>query len=178
VPGESLVKGDVFVVRANEVIAADGEIIEGAAVINEAAVTGEAAPVVRQAGGDRSGVTGGTTVLSDEIKVRVTTERGESFLDRMIRLVEGAKRQKTPNELALCILLSALTLVFTFVVLTMKVFGLFLNVDFSISVLIALLVCVAPTTIGGLLSAIGIAAQERSSPPQRRGPSPARSKRR
>jgi len=161
VPGSSLGKGDVFVVGAGEVIAVDGEIVEGAAVINESAVTGEAAPVVRSGGGDHSGVTGGTTVLSDEIKVRVTAERGQSFLDRMIHLVEGVKRQKTPNELALSILLSALTLIFTFVVFTMKYFGLFLAVDFPISVLVALLVCIAPTTIGGLLSAIGIAGIDR-----------------
>ena len=122
---EALRKGDVFVVAAGEVIAADGEIIEGAATIDESAITGESAPVIREAGGDRSAVTGGTKVLSDEITVRVTANPGESFMDRMIELIEGAKRQKTPNEIALSILLSALTIIFMAVVVTMMPFGLF-----------------------------------------------------
>src|SRR6202167_6257521 len=173
VPAESLRKGDVFVVTANELIAADGEIIEGAASVNESAITGESAPVIREAGGDRSAVTGGTTVLSDEIKVRVTANPGESFMDRMIELIEGAKRQKTPNEIALSILLSALTIIFLAVCITMMPFAIFTNtylsadayekvsVAFSVTVLIALLVCLIPTTIGGLLSAIGIAGIDR-----------------
>src|SRR5271154_108445 len=173
VPAESLRKGDIFVVTANELIAADGEIIEGAASVNESAITGESAPVIREAGGDRSAVTGGTTVLSDEIKVRVTADPGESFMDRMIELIEGAKRQKTPNEIALSILLSALTIIFLAVCITMMPFAMYtqtyLNPDayakvslaFSVTVLIALLVCLIPTTIGGLLSAIGIAGIDR-----------------
>jgi K+-transporting ATPase ATPase B chain len=173
VPAESLRKGDVFVVTANELIAADGEIIEGAASVNESAITGESAPVIREAGGDRSAVTGGTTVLSDEIKVRVTANPGESFMDRMIELIEGAKRQKTPNEIALSILLSALTIIFLSVCVTMMPFAVFtqtflgsdaynqVTLTFSVTVLIALLVCLIPTTIGGLLSAIGIAGIDR-----------------
>jgi potassium-transporting ATPase ATP-binding subunit len=175
VPAESLRKGDLFVVSANEVIPADGEIIEGAATVNESAITGESAPVIREAGGDRSAVTGGTTVLSDQIKVRVTANPGESFMDRMIGLIEGAKRQKTPNEIALSILLSALTIIFLAVCITMMPFGVFtktylgensdayhkVEVAFSVTVLIALLVCLIPTTIGGLLSAIGIAGIDR-----------------
>jgi K+-transporting ATPase ATPase B chain len=173
VPAESLRKGDIFVVTANELIAADGEIIEGAASVNESAITGESAPVIREAGGDRSAVTGGTTVLSDEIKVRVTADPGESFMDRMIELIEGAKRQKTPNEIALSILLSALTIIFLAVCITMMPFAIFtktylsddaysrVSLAFSVTVLIALLVCLIPTTIGGLLSAIGIAGIDR-----------------
>ncbi len=169
VPAESLRKGDVFVVEANELIAADGEIIEGAASVNESAITGESAPVIREAGGDRSAVTGGTVVLSDMIKVRVTANPGESFMDRMIGLIEGAKRQKTPNEIALSILLSALTIIFIVVCITLKPFAIYtasyagdgVNFAVSISVLIALLVCLIPTTIGGLLSAIGIAGIDR-----------------
>ena len=173
VPAESFRKGDIFVVEANELIAADGEIIEGAASVNESAITGESAPVIREAGGDRSAVTGGTTVLSDQIKVRVTANPGESFMDRMIELIEGAKRQKTPNEIALSILLSALTIIFLAVCITMLPFALFtqtyLSADvyakvsliFSVTVLVALLVCLIPTTIGGLLSAIGIAGIDR-----------------
>src|SRR3984957_15055709 len=125
VPAESLRKGDLFVVTANELIAADGEIIEGAASVNESAITGESAPVIREAGGDRSAVTGGTTVLSDELKVRVTADPGESFMDRMILLIEGAKRQKTPNEIALSILLAGLTIIFMAVVITMMPFAIF-----------------------------------------------------
>jgi potassium-transporting ATPase ATP-binding subunit len=175
VPAESLRKGDVFVVEANELIAADGEIIEGAASVNESAITGESAPVIREAGGDRSAVTGGTTVLSDIIKVRVTADPGESFMDRMIELIEGAKRQKTPNEIALSILLSALTIIFMAVCITMMPFAIFtqtylgatsdsyhtVTLAFSVTVLVALLVCLIPTTIGGLLSAIGIAGIDR-----------------
>ncbi|MGD0387762.1 MAG: potassium-transporting ATPase subunit KdpB [Tepidisphaeraceae bacterium] len=173
VPAESFRKGDIFVVEANELIAADGEIIEGAASVNESAITGESAPVIREAGGDRSAVTGGTTVLSDQIKVRVTANPGESFMDRMIELIEGAKRQKTPNEIALSILLSALTIIFLAVCITMLPFAIFtqtyLSADiyakvsliFSVTVLVALLVCLIPTTIGGLLSAIGIAGIDR-----------------
>ncbi|MGO9108474.1 MAG: potassium-transporting ATPase subunit KdpB [Thermoguttaceae bacterium] len=171
---EALRKGDVFVVAAGELIAADGEIIEGAATINESAITGESAPVIREAGGDRSAVTGGTTVLSDEIKVRVTANPGESFMDHMIELIEGAKRQKTPNEIALSILLSALTIIFLAVVITMMPFAIFthtylgdspayeqVSLAFSVTVLVSLLVCLIPTTIGGLLSAIGIAGIDR-----------------
>jgi K+-transporting ATPase ATPase B chain len=174
VPAETLRKGDVFVVIANELIPADGEIIEGAATVNESAITGESAPVIREAGGDRSAVTGGTTVLSDEIKVRVTANPGESFMDRMIGLIEGAKRQKTPNEIALNILLAALTIIFLVVIITLKPYIIYtasyltddalkahLLAASSITVLVSLLVCLIPTTIGGLLSAIGIAGIDR-----------------
>lgn len=161
VEAESLRRGDVVLVKAHEIIPADGEIIEGAATVNEAAITGESAPVIREAGGDRSAVTGGTTVLSDQIKVRVTANPGESFMDRMIGLIEGAKRQKTPNEIALSILLSALTIIFLIVVVTLKPLAAYSGVDLSLTVLMALLVCLIPTTIGGLLSAIGIAGIDR-----------------
>src|SRR5450432_4618394 len=161
VDADSLRKNDVIIVRAGEIIPADGEIIHGAATVDESAITGESAPVVREAGGDRSAVTGGTRVLSDEIKIRITCNPGEGFLDRMIGLVEGAKRQKTPNEIALTILLSALTIIFLIVLISMKAFGIYNGVDFSITVLVALLVCLIPTTIGGLLSAIGIAGIDR-----------------
>jgi K+-transporting ATPase ATPase B chain len=161
VPAETLRKGDYVIVSAGEIIPADGEIAEGVATVDESAITGESAPVIREAGGDRSGVTGGTRVLSDRIKVRVTADPGESFLDRMIGLVEGARRQKTPNEIALTILLSALTIIFLVAMATLKCFGLYLGVSFSITVLTALLVCLIPTTIGGLLSAIGIAGIDR-----------------
>jgi K+-transporting ATPase ATPase B chain len=173
VPAESLRKGDIFIVEANELIAADGEIIEGAASVNESAITGESAPVIREAGGDRSAVTGGTTVLSDQIKVRVTADPGESFMDRMIELIEGAQRQKTPNEIALSILLSALTIIFMAVCITLLPFSVYtkqylspdaygrVSLAFNVTVLIALLVCLIPTTIGGLLSAIGIAGIDR-----------------
>jgi K+-transporting ATPase ATPase B chain len=161
VPAERLRKGDLVIVKAGELIPGDGEIIEGAATVDESAITGESAPVVREAGGDRSAVTGGTRVLSDVIKVRITSNPGETFLDRMIGLVEGAKRQKTPNEIALTILLSALTIIFLIVLMSMKAFGIYNGVDFSITVLVALLVCLIPTTIGGLLSAIGIAGIDR-----------------
>src|SRR5471032_2062881 len=161
VPADQLRKDDVVMVKAGELIPGDGEIIEGAATVDESAITGESAPVVREAGGDRSAVTGGTRVLSDVIKVRITANPGETFLDRMIGLVEGAKRQKTPNEIALTILLSALTIVFLLAVITLKPLGIYSGVNFSNSVLIALLVCLIPTTIGGLLSAIGIAGMDR-----------------
>jgi potassium-transporting ATPase ATP-binding subunit len=160
-PAEELRKGDLLLVSAGETIPADGEIVEGAATVDESAITGESAPVIREAGGDRSAVTGGTRVLSDRIKVRVTANPGESFLDRMITLVEGAKRQKTPNEIALTILLSAMTIIFLVVILTFKPFGLYSGMSFTITVLVALLVCLIPTTIGGLLSAIGIAGIDR-----------------
>ena len=174
VPAESLRRGDLFLVNSGEVIPADGEIIEGAATVNESAITGESAPVIREAGGDRSSVTGGTTVLSDHITVRVTVNIGESFLDRMIGLIEGAKRQKTPNEIALNILLAALTIIFLVVIITLKPYILYtvsylteptlqqkLLAASSVTVLVALLVCLIPTTIGGLLSAIGIAGIDR-----------------
>jgi potassium-transporting ATPase ATP-binding subunit len=161
VPAEQLRKGDLFQVTAGEVIPADGEITEGVATVDESAITGESAPVIREAGGDRSAVTGGTRVLSDWIKVRVTANPGESFLDRMIGLVEGARRQKTPNEIALTILLAALTIIFLVVIMTLKFFGLYAGLSFSVTVLVALLVCLIPTTIGGLLSAIGIAGIDR-----------------
>src|SRR5277367_2224896 len=157
----ALRKGDVIVVSAGEMIASDGEIIEGAATVDESAITGESAPVIREAGGDRSSVTGGTRVLSDVIKIRVSADPGHSFLDRMIGLVEGAKRQKTPNEIALTILLAALTVIFLVVCVTLMPFGIYSQVAFSITVLVALLVCLIPTTIGALLSAIGIAGIDR-----------------
>ena len=161
VPAEMLRKGDVVIVSAGELIPADGEVIEGVASVDESAITGESAPVIRESGGDRSAVTGGTRVLSDQIKVVVTANPGESFMDRMISLVEGAQRQKTPNEIALIILLSALTIIFLVVILTLKCFGLYSGISFTITVLVALLVCLIPTTIGGLLSAIGIAGIDR-----------------
>jgi len=161
VPADQLRKEDVVMVKAGELIPGDGEIIEGAATVDESAITGESAPVVREAGGDRSAVTGGTRVLSDVIKIRITSNPGETFLDRMIGLVEGAKRQKTPNEIALTILLSALTIIFLIVLISLKAYGIYVGVSFSITVLVALLVCLIPTTIGGLLSAIGIAGIDR-----------------
>ncbi|MGH8094776.1 MAG: potassium-transporting ATPase subunit KdpB [Chthoniobacterales bacterium] len=161
VPADRLRKGDVVIVKTGELIPGDGEIMEGAATVDESAITGESAPVVREAGGDRSAVTGGTRVLSDVIKVRITSNPGETFLDRMIGLVEGAKRQKTPNEIALTILLSALTIIFLIVLMSLKAYGIYVGVTFSITVLVALLVCLIPTTIGGLLSAIGIAGIDR-----------------
>ncbi len=161
VPAEQLRKEDVVIISAGELIPGDGEVIEGIASVDESAITGESAPVIREAGGDRSSVTGGTRVLSDRIKVRITANPGESFLDRMIQLVEGARRQKTPNEIALTILLSALTIIFLVVVMTLKFFGIYSGVPLSVTVLVALLVCLIPTTIGGLLSAIGIAGIDR-----------------
>ncbi len=153
--------GDLVVCEVGEIIPADGDVIEGIASVDESAVTGESAPVIRESGGDRSAVTGGTRVLSDRIVIRITMEKGNGFLDRMIALVEGAQRQKTPNEIALTILLSALTFIFLLVCVTLRPFGIYSGVVFSVPVLIALLVCLIPTTIGGLLSAIGIAGMDR-----------------
>ena len=153
--------GDVVLVKAGEVIPGDGEIVEGVASVNESAITGKSAPVIREAGGDRSAVTGGTTVLSDWIKVRITAAPGSTFIDRMIALVEGAERQKTPNELALSILLSGLTIIFLIVCVTLWPLAKYSGVDLPTTYLIALLVCLIPTTIGGLLSAIGIAGMDR-----------------
>ncbi len=161
VPSDALRRGDSVKVSAGETIPADGEIYAGVAMVDESAITGESAPVLREAGGDRNSVVGGTRVLTDEIRVRVTANPGESFLDRMISLVEGAMRQKTPNEIALTILLSALTIIFLAVVISLRFFGLYSGVSISITVLTALLVCLIPTTIGGLLSAIGIAGIDR-----------------
>src|SRR5208337_4406342 len=153
--------GDIVLVEARELIPSDGDIIEGVASVNESAITGESAPVIREAGGDRSAVTGGTTVLSDFIKIRITAAPGSTFIDRMIALVEGAERQKTPNELALSILLSGLTLIFLIVCVTLWPLAGYSGTVVSVTVLIALLVCLIPTTIGGLLSAIGIAGMDR-----------------
>ncbi len=162
VPSSQLVKGDMFFCEAGDIIPSDGEIVEGIALVDESAITGESAPVIREAGGDRSSVTGGTKVLSDKITVRVTTEPGESFLDKMIALVEGASRQKTPNEIALTILLAAFTLVFIIVCVTLKPFADYSKTPITIAAFISLFVCLIPTTIGGLLSAIGIAGMDRA----------------
>ncbi len=162
VPSSQLGKGDVFLCEAGDTIPMDGEIIEGIATIDESAITGESAPVIRESGGDKSSVTGGTKVLSDKIKVRVTTEPGESFLDKMIALVEGASRQKTPNEIALTILLAGFTLIFIIVCVTLKPFGDYASTPITIAAFISLFVCLIPTTIGGLLSAIGIAGMDRA----------------
>ncbi|MGD0547975.1 MAG: potassium-transporting ATPase subunit KdpB, partial [Terracidiphilus sp.] len=153
--------GDIIYVAAGSYIAGDGEVIEGVASVDESAITGESAPVIREAGGDRSAVTGGTKVLSDWIKVRITANPGETFLDRMIALVEGATRQKTPNEIALSILLSGLTIVFLLAVVTLQPFAMYSQAPQTVFVLVSLLVCLIPTTIGGLLSAIGIAGMDR-----------------
>ncbi|MPY11565.1 potassium-transporting ATPase subunit KdpB [Arthrobacter bussei] len=161
VPSSDLTLGDVVVIEANGLIPGDGEIISGIASVDESAITGESAPVVRESGGDRSAVTGGTRVLSDRIVVRITSQPGDTFVDRMIRLVEGAERQKTPNEVALNILLATLSIVFTVVVLTINPIASSSNVTVSVPVLVALLVCLIPTTIGALLSAIGIAGMDR-----------------
>ncbi len=161
VPAAQLRRGDRVVAEVNDVIATDGEIVEGAATVDESAITGESAPVIREAGGDRSSVTGGTRVLSDRIVYTVSANPGESFLDRMISLVEGAKRQKTPNEIALSILLAGLTIIFVIAVATLAPFSIYAGAAPSVVVLIALLVCLIPTTIGGLLSAIGIAGMDR-----------------
>lgn len=161
-PSSLLKKGDIFVCEAGDIIPTDGEIIVGLATIDESAITGESAPVIREAGGDKSSVTGGTKVLSDKIIVQVTTEPGESFLDKMIALVEGASRQKTPNEIALTILLAGFTLVFIIVTITLKPFADFASAPITIAALISLFVCLIPTTIGGLLSAIGIAGMDRA----------------
>ena len=161
VPATALRKGDLVIVHAGEFIPGDGEIVEGVASVDESAITGESAPVIRESGGDRSAVTGGTRVISDWIKVRVTSDPGHSFLDRMIALVEGAERQKTPNEIALNILLAVLTLVFLLVVATLQPVAYYAGTQIPIPVLIALLVCLIPTTIGALISAIGIAGMDR-----------------
>ncbi len=157
----SLRAGDVIYVAAGHYIAGDGEVIEGVASVDESAITGESAPVIREAGGDRSAVTGGTKVLSDWIKVKITSNPGETFLDRMIALVEGATRQKTPNEIALSILLSGLTIIFLLAVVTLQPFAIYASAPQTVFVLVSLLVCLIPTTIGGLLSAIGIAGMDR-----------------
>ncbi|MBS1625238.1 MAG: potassium-transporting ATPase subunit KdpB [Bacteroidetes bacterium] len=162
VMSSQLKKGDVFFCEAGDIIPTDGEIIEGLATIDESAITGESAPVIREAGGDKSSVTGGTKVLSDRIKVQVTTEPGESFLDKMIALVEGASRQKTPNEIALTILLAGFTLVFVIVCVTLQPFAQYAHTPITIAAYISLFVCLIPTTIGGLLSAIGIAGMDRA----------------
>ena len=162
VSSSQLKKGDIFICEAGDTIPSDGEIIEGLASIDESAITGESAPVIREAGGDKSSVTGGTKVLSDQIRVKVTTEPGESFLDKMIALVEGASRQKTPNEIALTILLAGFTLVFVVVCGTLKPFADYSNTTITIAAFISLFVCLIPTTIGGLLSPIGIAGMDRA----------------
>lgn len=160
-PGSKLRAGDVVIVSAGEIVPGDGDVMEGVASVDESAITGESAPVIREAGGDRSAVTGGTRVLSDQIKVRITSNPGETFLDRMIALVEGAERQKTPNEIALNILLSGLTIVFLLAVVTLQPFAVYSGSPQTVFVLVSLLVCLIPTTIGGLLSAIGIAGMDR-----------------
>ena len=161
VPGSKLRSGDIVIVCAGEFIPGDGEVVEGVASVDESAITGESAPVIRESGGDRSAVTGGTRVLSDEIKVQITANPGETFLDRMISLVEGASRQKTPNEIALNILLAGLTIIFLLAVVTLQPFAIYSGAPQNIFVLVSLLVCLIPTTIGGLLSAIGIAGMDR-----------------
>lgn len=161
VEANDLRKGDTVQVTAGEIIPGDGDVIEGIASVDESAITGESAPVIRESGGDRSAVTGGTRVLSDRIVVRITSDPGETFLDRMISLVEGAQRKKTPNEIALSILLAGLTLLFLLVVVTLPSFAAYSSAVVTVSVLVALLVCLIPTTIGGLLSAIGIAGMDR-----------------
>lgn len=161
VPSTELRKGDIVVVFQGEMIPGDGEVIEGLASVDESAITGESAPVIKEAGGDFNSVTGGTRVISDRIKVRITSDPGETFIDRMIALVEGAKRQKTPNEIALNTLLISLTLIFLIVVVTLGPIASYAGIHLEIPVLIALLVCLIPTTIGGLLSAIGIAGMDR-----------------
>ncbi len=161
VPSSQLRAGDIVVVSAGEFIPGDGEVIAGVAAVDESAITGESAPVFRESGGDRSAVTGGTRVLSDEIKIRITSNPGETFLDRMIKLVEGASRQKTPNEIALNILLAGLTIIFLLAVATLQPYAIYSGAPQNIFVLVSLLVCLIPTTIGGLLSAIGIAGMDR-----------------
>jgi K+-transporting ATPase ATPase B chain len=161
VAASALVKGDLVVCEAGDLIPSDGEIVEGIASVDESAITGESAPVIRESGGDRSAVTGGTKVLSDRIVIRITAERGQTFLDRMISLVEGANRQKTPNEIALTILLAVLTIVFLPVVVVLQPFGHYAGATVSVIILVSLLVCLIPTTIGALLSAIGIAGMDR-----------------
>lgn len=162
ISSSALKKGDVFICEAGDIIPMDGEIIEGLATIDESAITGESAPVIREAGGDKSSVTGGTKVLSDRIKVEVTTQPGESFLDKMIALVEGASRQKTPNEIALTVLLAGFTLIFIMVCVTLKSFGDYAGTPITVAAFVSLFVCLIPTTIGGLLSAIGVAGMDRA----------------
>jgi K+-transporting ATPase ATPase B chain len=161
VPGTSLKVGDIVLVEAGDNIPSDGEVIEGVASVNEAAITGESAPVIRESGGDRSAVTGGTQVLSDWIRVRITAAQGSTFIDRMIKLVEGAERQKTPNEIALNILLAGLTIIFVFATVTIPSYAAYAGGSVSVVVLVALFVTLIPTTIGALLSAIGIAGMDR-----------------
>ncbi|HEX7968677.1 MAG TPA: HAD-IC family P-type ATPase, partial [Stellaceae bacterium] len=161
VPAAALAPGDLVLVEAGDFIPSDGDVIEGIASVDESAITGESAPVIRESGGDRSAVTGGTRVISDWIKVRITAAQGSTFLDRMIALVEGAVRQKTPNEIALNILLAGMTLIFVFATVTIPSFAAYVGGAVSIVVLIALFVCLIPTTIGALLSAIGIAGMDR-----------------
>ena len=161
VPSSNLCSDDIVMVAAGELVPGDGEVIEGVASVDESAITGESAPVIRESGGDRSAVTGGTRVLSDLIKVRITSNPGETFLDRMIALVEGAERQKTPNEIALNILLAGLTIIFLLAVVTLQPFAIYSGAPQTVFVLVSLLVCLIPTTIGGLLSAIGIAGMDR-----------------
>src|SRR5208282_1317634 len=161
VPGTGLTVGDYVIVEAGEIIPGDGDVVEGIASVDESAITGESAPVIRESGGDRSAVTGGTRVLSDWIVVKITAAQGSSFLDRMIALVEGAVRQKTPNEIALNILLAGMTIIFVFVVVTIPSFAAYAGGKISVLVLVALFVTLIPTTIGALLSAIGIAGMDR-----------------
>ena len=160
-PPEKLRKGDIILVETGDIIPSDGEVVEGIASVDESAVTGESAPVIRESGGDKSSVTGGTKVLSDWLKIKVMANPGETFLDKMIALVEGAKRQKTPNEIALTILLIGLTIVFLMAVATLEPFAIYSGAPIPVIMLIALLVCLIPTTIGGLLSSIGIAGMDR-----------------
>jgi K+-transporting ATPase ATPase B chain len=160
-PAYKLASGNIVLVEAGDMVPSDGEIVEGVASVNEAAITGESAPVIREAGGDRSAVTGGTTVVSDWIKVRITADPGNTFLDRMIAMVEGAERRKTPNEMALTVLLAGLTLIFLIVVVTLLGLGKYSGVNLDPLVLGALFICLIPTTIGALLSAIGIAGMDR-----------------
>src|ERR1700684_1113893 len=161
VPASKLRSGDTVLVESGDLIPSDGDVIDGIATVDESVITGESAPVIRESGGDRSAVTGGTKVLSDQITVRITANPGETFLDRMIKLVEGAERQKTPNEIALNILLAGLTIIFLLAVVTLQPMAIYSGSPQSVFVLIALLVCLIPTTIGGLLSAIGIAGMDR-----------------
>src|SRR6202044_3512145 len=161
VPAAELAKGDVVVCEANDLIPSDGEIIEGIASVDESAITGESAPVIRESGGDRSAVTGGTRGLSDQIIVQITSKPGETFIDRMIGLVEGASRQKTPNEVALNVLLASLTLIFVMAVVTLQPMAYYSKAPQNLIILVALIVALIPTTIGALLSAIGIAGMDR-----------------
>ena len=161
VPGTQLTVGDFVVVEAGEVIPGDGDVVEGVASVDESAITGESAPVIRESGGDRSAVTGGTKVLSDRIVVHITSKPGETFIDRMIALVEGASRQKTPNEIALNVLLASLTLIFVLAVVTLQPMAYYSNAPQDLVILVALIVALIPTTIGALLSAIGIAGMDR-----------------